>query len=40
MQTNGEPRRSGDFTALQTQLAEAERTAERSHMEGKTKILL
>lgn len=37
IQTNGngsDTRRSGDFSALQTQLAEAERGAERAHMEG------
>lgn len=37
VQTGGvvDSRRSGDFTTLQTQLAEAERGAERAHMEGK-----
>lgn len=28
-------RQSGDFTQMQTQLAEAERTAERTHVEGR-----
>lgn len=27
-------RQSGDFTQLQSQLAESERTAERAHVEG------